>query len=77
MQAALGKLMQGRTTLVIAHRLSTVVGADLIHVIDAGRVIESGTHGELMARNATYARLYQMQFADEAPALDAARAAPA
>ena len=76
-QAALGKLMEGRTTLVIAHRLSTVVGADHIHVIDAGRVIESGTHAELIARNAAYARLYRLQFAEEAPALDAAQAAPA
>ena len=63
-QAALGQLMQGRTTLVIAHRLSTVVSADLIHVIDGGQVIESGTHVDLLALNGTYARLYAMQFAE-------------
>lgn len=64
-QAALEQLMQGRTTLVIAHRLSTVVGADLIHVIDSGRVIESGTHGELLALGGAYAHLYALQFAAE------------
>ena len=63
-QAALGLLMQGRTTLVIAHRLSTVVGADLIHVIEGGQVIESGNHVDLLALNGTYARLYAMQFAE-------------
>ena len=63
-QAALGQMMQGRTTLVIAHRLSTVVSADLIHVIDGGQVIESGTHVDLLALNGTYARLYAMQFAE-------------
>jgi subfamily B ATP-binding cassette protein MsbA len=65
-QAALAELMRGRTTLVIAHRLSTVVGADLIHVIDRGRVVESGTHPELLARGGVYARLYALQFAGEA-----------
>ncbi|GAB3445881.1 lipid A export permease/ATP-binding protein MsbA [Insolitispirillum peregrinum] len=64
-QAALEQLMQGRTTLVIAHRLSTVVGADLIHVIDSGRVIESGTHRELLALGGAYAHLYALQFAAE------------
>ena len=63
-QAALDSLMSGRTTLVIAHRLSTVVNADLIHVIEDGRVVESGRHAELMARGKGYARLYAMQFAD-------------
>ena len=63
-QAALDSLMSGRTTLVIAHRLSTVVNADLIHVIEDGRVVESGRHAELLARNKGYARLYAMQFAD-------------
>lgn len=61
-QAALTYLMRGRTTLVIAHRLSTVVGADVIHVIDRGRVIESGTHEQLLALDKAYARLYALQF---------------
>ncbi len=64
-QAALGKLMEGRTTLVIAHRLSTVVGADLIYVIEDGRVVESGPHGDLIARGGSYARLYALQFSDD------------
>jgi subfamily B ATP-binding cassette protein MsbA len=66
-QAALKALMQGRTTVVIAHRLSTVVDADLIHVVDGGRVVESGTHGELLRQSGIYARLYQLQFAQQAP----------
>ncbi len=65
-QAALAELMKGRTTLVIAHRLSTVIDADLIYGIEAGRVVESGTHAELLAKGGTYARLYALQFADEA-----------
>ena len=64
-QAALDTLMRGRTTLVIAHRLSTVVNADLIYVIHHGRAIESGTHSDLMARDGAYARLYALQFADQ------------
>ncbi|MCH7832913.1 MAG: ABC transporter ATP-binding protein, partial [Proteobacteria bacterium] len=56
-QAAMDKLMQGRTTLVIAHRLSTVTGADLIYVIDKGCVIEQGTHVELMVRGGNSQRL--------------------
>jgi ATP-binding cassette, subfamily B, bacterial MsbA len=68
-QAALKTLMRGRTTLVIAHRLSTVVDVDLIYVMDAGRIVESGTHAELLARGGTYQRLYALQFADQpAPA---------
>jgi subfamily B ATP-binding cassette protein MsbA len=66
-QAALAALMKGRTTVVIAHRLSTVVGADLIHVVDSGRIVESGTHAELLRQNGIYARLYAMQFAGQAP----------
>lgn len=63
-QLAIDELTNGRTTVVIAHRLSTVMKADLIHVIDAGRAIESGTHAELLAHDGIYARLYRMQFAD-------------
>ena len=64
-QSALIKLMQGRTTLVIAHRLSTVMDADLIHIIDHGKLVESGSHTELIAQDGIYARLYQLQFRDE------------
>ena len=66
-QAALHKLMKGRTTIVIAHRLSTVVDADIIHVIEAGRVVESGTHDELTGAGGLYARLSGMQFRDDSP----------
>ena len=64
-QAALVTLMEGRTTLVIAHRLSTIVDADVINVIDAGRIVESGSHAELLARGGVYAHLYALQFADQ------------
>ncbi len=64
-QAALDALMKGRTTIVIAHRLSTVVGAHIIHVMDQGRVVESGNHEELLAKGGVYARLYSLQFAAE------------
>jgi len=64
-QDALNNLMQDRTTLVIAHRLSTVEGADKIIVLDAGRVVEAGTHAELLALGGHYASLYRMQFSDE------------
>jgi subfamily B ATP-binding cassette protein MsbA len=67
-QDALATLMKGRTTIVIAHRLSTVLDADKIYVLDHGRVVESGTHGELIAKCGLYARLYQHQF-DEPPRL--------
>jgi len=72
-QSALEVLMQGRTTIVVAHRLSTIVDADLIHVIDHGRVVESGAHAELLAKNGIYARLHALQFAEEgtSPALPA------
>ena len=62
-QSALERLKQGRTTLVIAHRLSTVATADQICVIDQGRVVETGDHGALIAKDGTYARLHALQFA--------------
>ena len=62
---ALAELLQGRTTLIIAHRLSTVRRADRVVVLDAGAVVEEGTHAELLARGGLYARLYQGQFRDD------------
>ena len=61
---ALSKLLVGRTTLIIAHRLSTVQRADRLVVLDRGRIVEEGTHGELLALGGLYARLYQRQFRD-------------
>ena len=66
-QTALKRLMEGRTTIVIAHRLSTVVDADIIHVFDGGRIVESGTHAELAAGEGLYARLSRMQFSEDTP----------
>jgi ATP-binding cassette subfamily B protein len=61
-QAALERLMHGRTSLVIAHRLSTILAADLILVLEEGRLVESGTHAQLLARGGLYSRLYETQF---------------
>ncbi len=63
-QAALVPLMEGRTSLVIAHRLSTILDADVIFVVEDGRIAEHGTHGDLLARDGAYARLYWKQFRD-------------
>jgi len=65
-QAALVPLMRGRTSLVIAHRLSTILSADVIFVVEDGRIVETGTHAMLLARNGSYARLYHKQSADGA-----------
>jgi subfamily B ATP-binding cassette protein MsbA len=67
-QEALKRLMEGRTTLVIAHRLATVLNADRIYVMDQGRIIEAGSHAELVAKGGVYARHHALQFAEEPPA---------
>ncbi len=64
-QTALEPLMHGRTTIAIAHRLSTILQADVIFVIDRGRVVEQGTHDELLTKSGLYARLYEQQFQDQ------------
>ncbi|HTE65029.1 MAG TPA: ATP-binding cassette domain-containing protein, partial [Candidatus Binatia bacterium] len=65
-QAALNGLMEGRTTIAIAHRLSTILRADQILVLDRGRIVERGSHDELLRHEGLYARLYTEQFASEA-----------
>jgi len=72
-QAALEPLMQGRTTFAIAHRLSTILSADLILVLEQGRIVERGTHEQLLALGGVYARLYSVQFQNG----ETARSAPA
>jgi subfamily B ATP-binding cassette protein MsbA len=66
-QAAMDALMRGRTTIVIAHRLSTIERVDRIVVLDSGRVVEQGTHAELLARGGLYAKLHRIQFSAAAP----------
>jgi ATP-binding cassette subfamily B protein len=63
-QHALDRLMRGRTTLVIAHRLATVLAADRILVLDRGRIVEEGTHASLVAAGGLYARLAKLQFGE-------------
>lgn len=70
-QAAVERLMEGRTTIAIAHRLSTILRADRILVYERGRIVERGTHRELLARGGLYARLYHEQFETPQPAPDA------
>jgi subfamily B ATP-binding cassette protein MsbA len=67
-QEALDRLMKGRTSFIIAHRLSTIMHCDRILVLDGGRIVESGTHDELIQKkNGLYKRLHSLQFADSQP----------
>jgi len=73
-QSALEDLMKGRTTLVVAHRLSTIRNVDRIYVLMDGRIAEQGSHDELLAQNGEFARLYNMQFASQSTSSEEARA---
>ena len=75
-QAALETLMRGRTTIVIAHRLSTIEDADRIVVLDGGRIVEIGTHAELLAAHGAYSRLYRVQFSSASAQLAEAAITP-
>jgi ATP-binding cassette subfamily B protein len=74
-QDAIARLCQGRTTLVIAHRLHTITHADCIHVVDGGRIVESGRHEELLRKAGRYADVFRIQFRPQlqAPEPDADR----
>ncbi len=61
-QEALERLMRGRTTIIVAHRLSTIRGADMIAVIDGGQIVETGTHSSLMQKGGLYKKLHDLQF---------------
>ena len=64
---ALGRLMEGRTSIVIAHRLATVQRADVIFVLEDGKIVQQGTHSELLSQGGLYAHLYEIQFRKEEP----------
>jgi ATP-binding cassette subfamily B protein len=66
-QSAFARMMRGRTSFIVAHRLSTITGADLILVVDEGKIIERGTHEELLALGGYYARLYRKQLEQTEP----------
>jgi ATP-binding cassette subfamily B protein len=74
-QEGIHVLMAGKTALVIAHRLSTIQDADQIHVLHKGKLVESGTHEELLARGGAYQRLYRLQYAEQTPRSAAAAGA--
>ena len=67
LQEALKIVLQGRTSIIIAHRLSTITGADKIVVLERGRMVDAGTHQELLDRGGVYAKLYAMNFDEDAP----------